>query len=413
MTEPSGVAILGTLDTKSAEIAYVRDAIRSAGVGAFVVDSGILGTPGLVAEVPREAVARAAGQTLAEVQASGSRGAAVTTMQRGLRSLIRELYDQGSIKGVLCLGGAEGGLLGAAAMQTLPVGVPKLILSPSASGPREFGPFVGSSDIMVMHSVIDILGLNRIARAVFDNAVAAMVGMVQHAGRLPLSDKPAVGITMLGQTTPGAAVVARDLELAGYEPIIFHANGVGGPAMDSFARDGALAGVIDFTLSEPANSLLGGLHKTGPERMLGAIDAHIPLLVVPGAADFFNQGALDTVPEQYRDRQQYHHNPVATLVRMSADEMRQLGQLVGSKLAKATAPTEIIVPLCGLSLIGVAGGAIEDREADLAFLQGLQRALPPSFRVDTVDDAINSEAFGHLVAARFFALMERAHAVDG
>ncbi|HEX7835210.1 MAG TPA: Tm-1-like ATP-binding domain-containing protein [Pseudolysinimonas sp.] len=406
--DSAGVAVIGTLDTKAAEIRYVRDAIRAAGLPSFVIDSGILGTAGLEAEIPRELVAEAAGHTLKEIQDAGSRGAAVELMQQGLSALVRDLYDSGLISGVLCLGGAEGGLMGAAAMQSLPVGVPKLIVSPSASGPRQFGPFVGSSDVMVMHSVIDILGLNAIARSVFDNAVAAMVGMVKHAGELPRFERPAIGITMLGQTTPGASVLAADLEAAGLEPVIFHANGVGGPAMDAFARDGLLAGVVDFTLSEPANSLFDGLHATGPHRMRAAVEAGLPLLVVPGAADFFNQGPMSSVPERFRSRQLYHHNPVATLVRVEAEEMFELGALIASRLEGATAPTEVVVPVRGLSLIGVEGGAIESPAADSALIEGLRAHLPAGIELVLVDDHINSEQFGHTVAARFLGLMERA-----
>ena len=237
-------------------------------------------------------------------------------------------------------------------MHALPVGVPKLIVSPSASGRRAFGPFVGEGDVTVMHSVIDILGLNEISRAIFDNAAAAIVGMAREAGRpvLELGAK-CVGITMLGQTTPGVMRVREALVDAGHEPVIFHANGVGGPAMEHLVEAGALGGVIDYTLSELANSLLDGIHTTGPDRLRVAGRHGLPQVVVPGCVDFFNQGARDTVPERYRARKSYFHNPVATLVRLSAEEETAL-----RALAAQTFPVAFTPPKGQPASAGVGGG---------------------------------------------------------
>jgi uncharacterized protein (UPF0261 family) len=402
------IVLIGTLDTKSDEIEFVRDVLIGFGAHVTVIDSGILGTPTLRADISREDVAAEGGYTLGEVQKSGSRGAAVERMQECLRALARRLYAQGGLDGMLCLGGAEGALMGAAAAHALPVGVPKVIVSPSASGRREFGPFMGSSDVVVMHSVIDILGLNSVARSVFTNAAAAVYGMCTLAGNPPRGDRPSVGMTMLGQTTPGAMVIAGRLENAGYEPVIFHANGIGGPAMDSFARDGQLVGVIDFTLSEVANSLFNGIHATSPDRMTAAVDAGLPLVVVPGAGDFFNQGPLESVPEIYRSRQLYCHNPVATLVRVETAEMEQLAENIADRVNPATAPTAVIVPSQGLSLVGVPGGAIHDAKADLALIERLRARLEPHIHFEVIDDAINSTAFATRVADLFLEMIDDA-----
>ncbi|AXH34779.1 UPF0261 family protein [Humibacter sp. BT305] len=402
------IAVIGTLDTKGPEIAYVAARIRALGRIPMVIDSGILGTPGISADITREEVAASAGRTLASILDAGSRGAAVELMQTGLTAIARRLYDDGEIEAVLCLGGAEGGLLGAAAMQALPVGVPKLILSPSASGRREFGPFVGSSDIVVMHSVIDILGINALSRSVFDNAVAAIVGMCSWGGGLPRSDRPAVGITMLGQTTPGAMAVARVIEDAGYEPIIFHANGVGGPAMDDLVREGLLSGVVDFTLSELANTIFDGIHATPPERMTAAPIAGVPTVVVPGAGDFFNQGPLGSVPDRYHSRAMYHHNPVATLVRVQEDEMRTLGRMIADRLRGASGPVEVVMPTGGLSLIGVPGGPIADASADRALLETLRAELPDDVVLIERPESVNDESLGRFVGERFIALAARS-----
>jgi uncharacterized protein (UPF0261 family) len=408
-----GIALIGTLDTKGDEIAYVRDRLRALGTQPVVIDSGILGEPGCPADVGREAVARAGGHELAAVRAAGSRGAAVTLMLDGVRATVLRLHAEGRIAGVLCLGGAEGALLGAAAMHALPVGVPKLIVSPSASGRRPFGPFVGEGDVCVMHSVVDILGLHPIALAIFDNAAAAMAGMVLEAGRpVGALGERCVGITMLGQTTPGVMRVREALVASGHEPVIFHANGVGGPAMEHLAEAGALAGVIDYTLSELANSLLDGIHATGPDRLRVAGRRGLPQVVVPGCVDFFNQGAPDTIPERFRARKSYFHNPVATLVRLDRDEEAALGRMVAERLSEARGPIRVVAPTRGFSLADAEGGDLWDPDADRAFLDALRAALRPDIPFEAVDAHVDDPAFADLVAARYLSLVqEPAHAV--
>jgi uncharacterized protein (UPF0261 family) len=403
-----GIALIGTLDTKGAEIGYVRDRLRALGARPLVVDSGILGeADGIEPDISRADVARAAGHDLDEIRAAGSRGAAVQLMLAGVRSVVTAAYADGRVHGVLCLGGAEGALLGAAAMHALPVGVPKLIVSPSASGRRPFGPFVGEGDVTVMHSVIDILGLNEISRAIFDNAAAAVVGMARDAGRpvRELGDK-CVGITMLGQTTPGVMRVRDALVDAGHEPVIFHANGVGGPAMEHLIEAGALGGVIDYTLSELANSLLDGIHTTGPDRLRVAGRHGLPQVVVPGCVDFFNQGPRDTLPERYRARKSYFHNPVATLVRLTADEEATLGGIVAERLNEARGPVRVVAPTRGFSLADAEGGDLWDPDADRAFLEALRDALRADIPYETVDAHVDDPAFADVVAERYLTMTQ-------
>jgi uncharacterized protein (UPF0261 family) len=403
-----GIALIGTLDTKGAEIGYVRDRLRALGARPLVVDSGILGEPdGIEPDVTRADVARAAGHDLAGIRSAGSRGAAVQLMLEGVRAVVLEAYGEGRVHGVLCLGGAEGALLGAAAMHALPVGVPKLIVSPAASGRRPFGPFIGEGDVTVMHSVIDILGLNEISRAIFDNAAAAIAGMARDAGRpvLELGSK-CVGITMLGQTTPGVMRVRDVLVEAGHEPVIFHANGVGGPAMEHLVEAGALGGVIDYTLSELANSLMDGIHTTGPDRLRVAGRHGLPQVVVPGCVDFFNQGPRDSLPDRYRSRKSYFHNPVATLVRLDAGEETALGRIVAERLNEARGPVRVVAPTRGFSLADAEGGDLWDPEADRAFLQSLQDALRPDIPYEAVDAHIDDPAFADVVAERYLTMTQ-------
>jgi uncharacterized protein (UPF0261 family) len=264
----------------------------------------------------------------------------------------------------------------------------------------------------VMHSVIDILGLNPVARAIFDNAAAAVAGMVRDAGR-PVTGlgERCVGITMLGQTTPGVMALREALIEAGREPVIFHANGVGGPAMEHLVESGALGGVIDYTLSELANSLLDGIHATGPDRLRVAGRRGVPQVVVPGCVDFFNQGPRDQLPERYRERKTYFHNPVATLVRLNAEEEAELGALVAERLNGARGPIRVVVPTGGFSLADAEGGDLWDPEADAEFVDALRDGLRPDIPFESVDAHVDDPDFAQLVADRYLSLLEEpAHA---
>src|SRR5829696_39645 len=401
------IALIGTLDTKGEEIAYVRDRLRALGARPLVIDTGILGeAAGITPDIPHAEVAAAAGDDLEGVREAGSRGAAVERMLAGVRTVCLRLYAEGRLDGALCLGGAEGGLMGAAAMHALPVGVPKLIVSPSASGRREFAPFMGETDTVVMHSVVDILGLHPISRAIFDNAAAAVVGMARDGGGAvgELGERT-VGVTMLGQTTPGVMVLRERLLEAGHPPVIFHANGVGGPAMEKLAQAGALAGIVDYTLSELANSLMDGVHTTGPERGRVAGRRGLPQVIVPGCCDFFNQGAPKTVPERFRGRKSYYHNPVATLVRLSAEEGVELGRLVADRLSEATGPVRVVVPTRGFSLADAEGGELWDPEADRAFIDALRDGLRPGAAYEEVDAHVDDPKFAGLVADRYLSMV--------
>jgi uncharacterized protein (UPF0261 family) len=400
------VALIGTLDTKGDEIAYVRDRLAALKVGTVVIDSGILGESSIPVDISRRAVARAAGHELEAVRDAGSRGAAVALMREGVREVVVRLFADGRVHGVLCLGGAEGALLGATAMQALPVGVPKLLVSPCASGRRRFGDFVGGSDVCVMHSVVDILGLNGISRPIFDNAAAAMAGMVKDAGSaLGTLGEHCVGITMLGQTTPGVMRLRARLVDAGHEPVIFHANGVGGPAMEHLCEEGAIQGVVDYTLSEVANSLMDGLHTTGPDRLRVVGRLGLPQVVVPGCVDFFNQGPRDSVPERYKSRKSYFHNPVATLVRLSRDEEATLGADVAARLNESTGPVRVVAPTRGFSLADAEGGDLWDPVADGAFLDALSGALRADIPFEAVDAHVDDHQFADVVAERYLSLV--------
>jgi len=263
-----------------------------------------------------EHTSRLGGKTIEGLRQAGSRGEAVHGMLLGLQRLALNLFRDRRLDGVLCLGGAEGAVLGASAMLSLPIGIPKIIVTPIASGRRRFGPLVGTRDVMVVHSVVDILGLNPISTTIFDNVAAAMAGMLHHGHRLRSDDgRPRVAITMLGNTTKAVMTIRDALARQGLDSVIFHSNGVGGPAMEELAADGLFVGVIDFTTDELADELVGGFHVGGPERLRRIGRLGLPQIVVPGCIDFTVHGRPEEVPVRLQGRPVYTHNPEFTLVR--------------------------------------------------------------------------------------------------
>jgi uncharacterized protein (UPF0261 family) len=424
------VLLIGTLDTKGPETAYLRDRVREYGCDTLVLDSGILGEAvGIVADYDRATVARAAGSNIDALRSAGTRGKAVEEMLKGVRKIALDLYGAGKIHGVASLGGAEGAVLAASAMKVLPVGFPKLIVSPLASGFRKFAPFVGTKDVMVLHSVVDILGLNPISMTVFDNAAAAIAGMARaYEGRLTIAEssspvavgarlaspenpageaslaptnmkydvsRPAIAATMLGNTTRPLMRIRPHIEdEMGYDFVIFHANGVGGAAMEELIPQGAFSAILDYTLSEVAGYIAGGFHNAGETRLNAAGKAGIPQVVVPGCLDFMVFGAKHEVPPQFQDRPMYYHNPEFTLVRLTPAEQLEATRFVIRKLNAAAGKVTLLVPLFGGSVMENAnGGTFWDAALHAEMCALFRSELNPTIRTVEVEAHINDDAF--------------------
>jgi uncharacterized protein (UPF0261 family) len=340
-------------------------------------------------------VAQAAGSNIDTLRNAGTRGKAVEEMLKGVRKIALELFHEGKIHGVVSLGGAEGAVLAASAMKVLPIGFPKLIVSPLASGHRKFAPFVGTKDVMVMHSVVDILGLNPVSMTVFDNAAGAIAGMaIAYAGRTQRTPtRKSIAATMLGNTTRPLMHIRPMIESRDYDFVIFHANGVGGPAMEELIAQDYFSAVLDYTLSEIAGYIAGGFHNGGQTRMDAAAQAGIPQVIVPGCLDFMVFGAKHEVPEQFRDRPMYYHNPEFTLVRVTPDEQLKGVVFLAEKLNQAKGQVTVLVPLGGGSVMDIAGGDFWQPETNRRCNDTLRDTLKPGIRYLEIDAHINDPAF--------------------
>ena len=390
------VVLLGTLDTKGVEYAFLRDRLLEHGVDVLVVDVGVYDPVGLEPDVSREEVA----PNVAELAAAADRGAAVTAMAAGAEAVVQRLYAEGRLDGILALGGSGGSSIGSRAMRALPVGVPKLMVSTMAAG--DTSDYVGGTDITMMASVTDVAGLNSISARVLANAAAAMAGMV---GAPPVEhddSKPLVGATMFGVTTPCVDHARAVLEQRGYEVLVFHATGTGGRAMEELVESGFLAGVLDATTTELCDDLVGGVLSAGPDRLEAAGRASIPQVVSLGALDMVNFGARDTVPPQFADRNLYVHNPSVTLMRTTKEECAELGRRIAAKLSAATGPTVLFIPLGGVSLIDAEGQPFHDPEADAALFAAVREA---AVEVIEIDANINDEAFSEAMAIKLDELL--------
>ncbi|WP_337176492.1 Tm-1-like ATP-binding domain-containing protein [Paludisphaera sp.] len=406
------VYLLATLDTKGREAAFAREALAARGVAKVLVDAGCQGEPAVASDVPRDRVFEAAGTTRAALLERGDRAAAVAAASTGAARLVAEAHGRGELAGVLALGGSAGTTIGTAAMRALPIGVPKLMVSTVASG--QVRPYVADKDILMLNSVVDILGLNRISRAVLGEAARAMSGLVLFADRDDPEDRPLVTVTMFGVTTP-CVMRARDvLEAAGYEVLVFHATGNGGQAMESLIREGLVAGVLDVTTTELADEVVGGVFSAGPDRLTAAVERGVPQVVSVGALDMVNFHAPETVPARFSGRKLHRHNANVTLMRTTPDENAALGETLGRKLSRARGPAEIWLPLRGVSALDSPGAPFDDPDARHALYDAIRRHSGP-IPVVEMDRHINDPEFAEAAANRLIEQLaaSRAGATPG
>ncbi|HHZ93256.1 TPA: UPF0261 family protein [Candidatus Poribacteria bacterium] len=392
------VCLVGTFDTKGLEFQFLKNQIEAANVSTLTVNAGILSEPPFEPDISADDLASASGASLAKLRQEADRGNSVAIMAEGAAQIITQLWDEKKINGIISLGGSAGTTIATTAMRTLPVGTPKVMVSTLASG--DTSPYVGTKDIAMIYSVVDIAGINSISRQILANAASAIVGMVNTEP--PVSDqvdKPLIAATMFGVTTPCVTKAREILEDNGYEVLIFHATGTGGRAMEDLIRGGFIVGVLDVTTTELADELVGGVLSAGPNRLEAAGEVGIPQVIAPGALDMVNFAAPDTIPEKFQDRKFYQHNPTVTLMRTTVEENTALGKIMAEKLNGAKSSTTVIIPSKGVSAIDMDGQPFHSPEAIQAWTANLKANLDQKVNLIEEESHINDDAFAEKLAA--------------
>jgi len=397
------IAVLGTLDSKGEEHAYLADLIRARGFKTLLIDVGTGAEPTVKPDVTRFEVAAAGGIDLEALIARQDRGECVTAMSEAAPILVARLAAEGAIDGIISLGGGGGTALGSGAMRGLPVGFPKVMVSTLASG--NVAHYVESKDIVMIPSIVDVAGLNRISRTIFTRAAGAICGMVATEVAAEAEERPLIAASMFGNTTECVDAARAILEEAGYEVLVFHATGTGGKTMETLIADGMIAGVLDVTTTEWADELVGGTLSAGPTRLEAAGLAGVPAIVTPGCLDMANFGGRETVPEQFEGRNLYVHNPQVTLMRTNPEECAELGKILAEKVNAYTGPVTVLLPTKAISIISAEGQDFYDPEADKALFDAIRAGLLDKVELIEIDAAINDAEFAKACAESLLAML--------
>ena len=402
------VALIGTFDSKGIEYAYVKKIIEDLGLKTYTIHMGVF-PPLFTPNVSNAEVAKAAGEDINALVAKKDRAWATEVLSKGMEKLVPELYRQGKFDGILALGGSGGTSLATPAMRALPIGVPKVMVSTVASG--NTSQYVGTSDIIMMPSVVDVSGLNSISTKIFANAAFAITGMVKFENKAVIEKKPLVAATMFGVTTPCVTFAREYLEARGYEVLTFHATGTGGRSMEDLVNAGFIEGVLDITTTEWADEIVGGVLNAGPNRLDAAAKMGVPQVVSVGALDMVNFGPIDTIPKQFEGRNFYKHNPTVTLMRTTVAENVKLGKKIAEKLNQATGYTVLMLPLKGVSMIDAPGQAFYGKEEDENLFNELRHDINPKVvRLEEYELHINDKEFAEKAAQNLIDLMDKKKA---
>ena len=396
------IAIAGTFDTKGRELKFIKELVEEQGLATLCIHTGVF-EPLVAPDVTNADIAAAVGADINAIIEKKDRATATEVLSKGMEALIPQLYAEGKFDGIISIGGSGGTSLATPAMRALPIGVPKVMVSTMASG--DVSPYVGTSDIIMIPSVVDVEGLNDISRKIFSNAVNALVGMVQNQKEIKGDGKPLLAATMFGVTTPCIKTAKEYLEEQGYDVLVFHATGTGGQCMESLIDGGFIKGVLDITTTEWCDEVVGGVLSAGPHRLEAAAKAGIPQVVSVGALDMVNFGPYDTVPAQFKERNLYKHNPTVTLMRTTGEELAEIGGKIAEKLNTAQGKTTMMMPLKGVSAIDVEGAPFYDAEADAVLFQTLRDKLADNVELIEMDYAVNDDEFALAAAKKLIELL--------
>ncbi len=399
------IVILGTMDTKGEEFAYVKRLIEGHGLATLIVDAGVLEEPKLKPDIMREEVALAGGKSIQELLEKKDRGEAMEVMSNGAAVVVARLHKEGKLDGIIGMGGSGGTAVATAGMRALPVGVPKVMVSTVASGNVE--PYVATRDITMIPSVVDVAGLNPISREIFANAAGAIAGMVKTDAEKATEEKPLIAATMFGNTTPCVDLAREKMEAAGYEVLVFHCTGIGGRTMEDLIDDGFIAGVLDITTTEWADEIADGVFAAGPTRLEAAAKAGIPQVIVPGCVDMVNFGAMDTVPAKYKDRKFYQWNPNVTLMRTTPEENAKMGRIFAEKANASSGPVVFMLPLKGVSMLDPEGEIFYWPEANQAIFDAIKENVRAEIPVIEMDMGINDPAFADRAVQELLEMLKK------
>ncbi len=399
------VVIIGALDSKGQEFAFIKELIDKEDVQTLVVDFGIMGEPAFKPDVGREEVIGAGGGNLKELASGERKDQAMKTVASGLATVVRRLYDEGRLDGIIGMGGTGGTSVATTAMRALPVGVPKVMVSTVGGG--DVSAYAGTKDITFIPSIVDVAGINQISAPIYTNAAGAIVGMVKMETPKALEQKPLVAASMFGNTTTCVDHARSILEKEGYEVLVFHATGIGGKTMESLIADGFIVASMDITTTELADLVCGGVFNAGPERCMAASKAGIPAVLVPGCVDMANFGGIDTVPEKYRSRNLYQWNPNVTLLRTNVEENIRMGEIIASAANASSAPVAVLLPLKGVSMLDSEGKEFWNPEADRACFDAIKKNLKQGIPVIEMDNNINDPAFSQKVAQTLLDMLKK------
>jgi uncharacterized protein (UPF0261 family) len=406
------IVVVGTLDTKELEVGYVRELIQERGHIPVIVDCGVMQDPSFEPTISRHAVAKAANTSIEEILKKADKNHAIRTMTQGAVETAKALYEKGNLDGIISMGGVQGTVIGTTVMQALPFGVPKVMVSAVANGLASFGPFVGIRDIMILHSVADVLGLNAVTRRVLAEGVGAVIGMVEMDYDSDDESKPAVALTSAGVTTPCANRARELLEGLGYEVIAFHCNGIGAQAMEEMAAAGKLVGIFDLSPHDITDYLFGGIMPATAKRLQASCRRGVPQVVAPGCADIVLYGPVEDIPSDILKRKYVIHNPIHTHVKASHQEMFELGRFITERLGQSNGYATVFVPSRGFSQLNTAGGPIWEPESDAGFLEGLEAGLKKSpskkAAIKVVDMHINDAEFAQTAVDELHGLIQKS-----
>jgi len=388
------ICIIGAFDTKGEDHAFLRQELLKLGHQVLTINIGVLGTTTLFpVDFEATEVLKSVGIDLNQIRAQGDKAAAMKALDQGAPHLVRRLYEQGQFAGIIGMGGSGGSAIIASAMRSLPIGIPKVLVSTVASGDVSF--YVRGKDITIIPSIVDVAGLNRISRLIYARAAGAISGMVQNEPPPTGEDRPIITASMFGNTTDCVNACVKSLNEKRFEVLVFHATGAGGRAMETLVADGLVEAVLDITTTEWADELCQGVFSAGSERLDAPGRSGVPHLIVPGCVDMANFGAPSTVPERFRQAKRlfYEWNPSVTLMRTNPDENRQMGEIFANKANAATGPVAFLIPLRGVSMLDGDGQPFCDREADRAMFDAIKANVKPGIPVIEVDLNINDPAF--------------------